>query len=91
MPQKKDDIPAEERAKRGQGVPLGNTGDGETSVREDEQGISNRPGDKDHGPPMDPANPASKPHGTTKDQASEMEAEGQAQTPGLAPPKTHDK
>lgn len=30
----------------------------------------------------DPKNPASKPHGTTTDQITEMESEGQAQTPG---------
>jgi hypothetical protein len=46
---------------------------------------------KDDEPPMDPANPASKPHATTKHQVSEMEAEGQAQGPGQEPPNSNDK
>jgi hypothetical protein len=44
--------------------------------------ISNEPGDNKK-KPMDPNNPASKPHGTTKDQVSEMEGEGQAQVQEL--------
>ena len=44
--------------------------------------ISNQPGDNKK-KPMDPTNPASKPHGTTKDQVSEMEGEGQAQAQEL--------
>ncbi len=40
--------------------------------------------------PLDPANPASKPHGTTNDQISEMEGEGQAQAPGQDPPPNAD-
>jgi hypothetical protein len=40
--------------------------------------------------PMDPTNPASKPHGTTSDQVSEMEGEGQAQG-GNTPPSTNNK
>ena len=36
----------EERPKQGQSVPLGDTGDGETGVPADEQGISNREGDR---------------------------------------------
>ena len=39
----------EERPKQGQSVPLGDTGDGETGVPADEQGISNREGDQDKG------------------------------------------
>ena len=50
MPQKTDVLTAEERAKRGQSVPLGDTGDGDTGVPDDEQGISNRPGDEDEDP-----------------------------------------
>jgi hypothetical protein len=91
MPQKKHIIATEDRRKSGQSVPLGDTGDGDSGVPEDEQGISNRPGDKNDEPPMDPANPASKPHATTKDQVSEMEAEGQAQGPGQEPPNSNDK
>jgi hypothetical protein len=91
MPAKTSKIRAEERPKQGQSVPLGDTGDGETGVPANEQGISNRPGDKDEAP-MDPANPASKPRGTTKDQINEMEGEGQAQAPGQdPPPNTNDK
>jgi len=37
-------------------------------------------------PVLDPKNPDSKPHGTTKDQIATMEGEGQAQTPGQEPP-----
>lgn len=36
--------------------------------------------------PIDPKTPASKPHGTTKDQVNDMESEGQAQTPGQPAP-----
>ena len=36
-----------ERPDLGQSVPLGDTGDGETGVSENEQGISNRLGDRD--------------------------------------------
>jgi hypothetical protein len=91
MPQKKNAIATEDRRKTGHGVPLGNTGDGDTGVPDDEQGISNRPGDRDE-TPMDPTNPASKPHGTTRDQINEIEGEGQAQAPGQnPPPNTNDK
>jgi len=89
MPQKKHTIATEDRRKSGQSVPLGDTGEGDTGVPDDEQGISNRPGDKDDAP-LDPTNPASKPHGTTKDQISEMEGEGQAQAPGQEPPPITD-
>jgi hypothetical protein len=44
--------------------------------------ISNERGDNKK-KPMDPTNPASKPHATTKDQVSEMEGEGQAQVQEL--------
>jgi hypothetical protein len=37
----------EERVRRGQSVALGDTGDGHAGIPSDEQGISNRPGDKD--------------------------------------------
>ncbi len=91
MPENKSKIRTDERPKQGQSVPLGDTGDGNTGVQANEQGISNRKGDK-HKKPMDPTNPASKPHGTTKDQIDEMEGEGQAQAPGQEPPpKTDDK
>jgi hypothetical protein len=91
MPHKTHIIATEDRRKSGQSVSLGDTGDGDTGVPNDEQGISNRPGDKDEAP-MDPANPASKPRGTTKDQINEMEGEGQAQAPGQdPPPNTNDK
>jgi hypothetical protein len=36
----------EQRVKRGQSQALGDTGDGVTGVSEEEQGISNRPGDQ---------------------------------------------
>jgi hypothetical protein len=49
MPAKTSKIRAEERPKQGQSVPLGDTGDGETGVPPDEQGISNREGDRDKG------------------------------------------
>jgi hypothetical protein len=81
MAQKKHTIATEDRRKTGQSVPLGDTGDRDTGVPADQQGISNRPGDKDD-TPLDTTNPASKPHGTTKDQINEMESEGQAQAPG---------
>jgi hypothetical protein len=89
MPQKKHTIATEDRRKSGQSVPLGDTGEGDTGVPDDEHGISNRPSDKDDAP-LDPTNPASKPHGTTKDQISEMEGEGQAQAPGQEPPPNTD-
>jgi hypothetical protein len=44
MPQKKHTIATEDRRKSGQSVPLGDTGEGDTGVPDDEQGISNRPG-----------------------------------------------
>jgi hypothetical protein len=91
MPEKKHSVATEDRRKSGQSVPLGNRRDGDTGVPDDEQGISNRRGDKDE-TPLDPANPASKPHGTTTDQINEMEGEGQAQAPGQKPqPNTDDK
>ncbi len=86
MPQKKRTIATEDRRKTGQNVSLGDTGDGDTSVPADQQEISNRRGEDDT--PLDPTNPASKPHGTTKDQIDEMEGEGQAQAPGQSPPPT---
>jgi hypothetical protein len=39
-------IPDEQRPFHGQSLPLGDTGDGNTGVPSDEQGISNRPGDR---------------------------------------------
>jgi hypothetical protein len=73
----KDTISAEERARRSNSVARGDTGGGNTPV----------PAVGDLRPPvLDPRNPASKPHGTTKDQISNMEGEGQAQTPGQEPP-----
>jgi len=78
MPNKTHTIATVDRRKSGQNVPLGDTGDRDTGVPADQQGISNRPGDNDD-TPLDPTNPASKPHGTTKDQINEMEGEGQAQ------------
>jgi hypothetical protein len=89
MPKKKDKLTADERAKRGKNVPLGDPGDRDTGVREDGLRISNRPGDRDESP-KDPTNPASKPHGTTKDQVTEMEGEGQAQVTGQEPPPNTD-
>jgi hypothetical protein len=41
----KNSIPDEQRPFHGQSLPLGDTGDGDTGVPSDEQGISNRPGD----------------------------------------------
>lgn len=41
-------------------------------------------------PVMDPKNPASKPHATTKDQEDNMESEGQAQQPGQEAPDEVD-
>jgi hypothetical protein len=49
MPAKTSKIRAEERPKQGQSGPLGDTGEGETGVASDEQGISNREGDRDKG------------------------------------------
>jgi hypothetical protein len=46
----KNAMPREERVSRGQGAALGDTGDGDTGVRADEQGISNRPGDLESAP-----------------------------------------
>ena len=37
----------QDRISRGQSIAKGDTGDGATGVPEDEQGISNRPGDRD--------------------------------------------
>ena len=42
----KKSTPVEERVKRGQSAPFGDTGEGDTGVAADEQGISNRPGDR---------------------------------------------
>jgi hypothetical protein len=39
-------IPDEQRPFHGQSLPLGDTGDGNAGVPSDEQGISNRPGDR---------------------------------------------
>jgi hypothetical protein len=50
MPQKKHTIATEDRRKSGQSVPLGDTGEGDTGVPDNEQGISKRPGDKDDAP-----------------------------------------
>lgn len=47
MANKRAPISDEQRASLGQNVPLGDIGDGQTGVPEDEQGISNRPGDLD--------------------------------------------
>jgi hypothetical protein len=77
MSEHKDKISAEERARRSRSIARGDTVDGNTPV----------PAEGDSRPPvLDPRNPASKPHGTTKDQISSMEGEGQAQTPGQKPP-----
>jgi len=76
MSEHKDKMSAEKRARRSHRVAPGDTADGNTPV----------PADGDSRPPvLDPRNPASKPHGTTKDQISNMEGEGQAQTPGQEP------
>lgn len=40
-------IPDSERPNLGQSIPLGDTGDGDTGVPDNEQGISNRAGDQD--------------------------------------------
>ena len=53
------------------------------------KGQSVASGDKSP-PVLDPKNPASKPHGTTKDQVSNMEGEGQAQIQGQEPPADID-
>jgi hypothetical protein len=42
----KNSISEEQRPFHGQSLPLGDTGDGSTGVPSDEQGISNRPGDR---------------------------------------------
>ena len=47
MSAKKNIVAIEDRRKAGQGFPLGDTGDGDTGVSDDQQGISNRPGDDD--------------------------------------------
>jgi hypothetical protein len=49
MPAKTSKIRVEERPKQGQSVPLGDTGDDETGAPTEEQGISNREGDRDKG------------------------------------------
>lgn len=46
MPERKDPFSPEERLQRGQSLPLGDTGDGDTGVPANEQGISNRVGDQ---------------------------------------------
>jgi hypothetical protein len=45
----KNSIADEQRPFHGQSLPLGDTGDGDTGVPSDEQGISNRPGDEADG------------------------------------------
>jgi hypothetical protein len=45
----KNSSPDEQRPFHGQSLPLGDTGDGDAGVPSDEQGISNRPGDRPHG------------------------------------------
>ncbi len=47
MSPKKNIVAIEDRRKAGQGFPLGDTGDGNTGVPDDQQGISNRLGDQD--------------------------------------------
>jgi len=47
MTQPKNIFSIDDRRKTGQSVPLGDTGDGDTGVPDDQQGISNRPGDQD--------------------------------------------
>ena len=74
----KDKISNEERARKSQSVVRGDTDAGNTPV----------PAKGARRPPvLDPKNPASKPYGTTKDQISTMEGEGQAQTAGQEPPE----
>ena len=74
----KDKMSAEKRARRSQSVARSDTDDGNTFV----------PAHGDSRPPvLDPRNSASKPHGTTKDQISTMEGEGQAQIAGQEPPE----
>ena len=75
----KDKISAEERSRKSRSVARGDTDDGNTPM----------PAKGDRRPPavLDPTNPASKPYGTTKDQISTMEGEGQAQTPGQESPE----
>ena len=47
MPNPKMNEAEQDRISRGQSVAIGDTGDGTTGVPGDEQGISNRPGDRD--------------------------------------------
>ena len=47
MAAKTPKVATEDRRKKGQGVPMGDTGEGDRGVRKHEQGISNRPGDED--------------------------------------------
>jgi hypothetical protein len=47
MAAKTPTVATQDRRKKGQGVPLGDTGERDTAVRKHEQGISNRPGDED--------------------------------------------
>jgi len=77
MSSHKDRISAEERARKRRSVARGDTDDGNTPVTPK--------GDRPP-PVLDPSNPDSKPHGTTKDQISTMEGEGQAQIAGQEPP-----
>ena len=49
MAHTKNSIPDEQRPFHGQSLPLGDTGDGDAGVPSDEQGISNRPGDRPDG------------------------------------------
>jgi hypothetical protein len=49
MPNPKMKQAEQDRASQGQSIPTGDTGDGATGVPAQEQGISNRPGDRDLG------------------------------------------
>ena len=75
-----DRITAAERARKSRSVARGDTDTGSNTPM---------PAKGDRRPPavLDPTNPASKPYGTTKDQISTMEGEGQAQTPGQESPE----
>ena len=86
MPDSKDKTSGQERVKKSQVTRGDRDAGGKTHVPADEPGVSDHPGGDSDAPVLDPTNPASKPYGTTRDQVANMEAEGQAQTPGQEPP-----
>ena len=91
MPDSKDKKSGRERVKKSQVTSGVRDDKGKTHVPADQPSVSEHQGGDSDVPVLDPTNPASKPYGTTRDQVANMEAEGQAQTPGQEQPAGIEK